>query len=282
METKKKNTWFPYLLMLPSLLVMVVIVIYPICNGIYTSFQQEEKGGLGFENYLYFLQDKNQMASIVYTLEIVLVTVVLAIGLAYLLAIYLRFSDTKVSRAIGKLYLIPRFIPALVAVNGMITIIRDSGLINRVSQLFGLNIKLGLMYDAKGIVLMNLWFNIPFATMMLAASLSALNNSEVEAARDAGASKMLIFRKLILPLTYRDLFVTATFVFMSNISSFTTPYLMGTSYPRMMGVSLFELYNNQHYGQAAALSVIMFLFSAVCAGMYIYVNMREDAWEKQA
>lgn len=60
----------------------------------------------------------------------------------------------------------------MVAVNGMITVIRDSGLINRISQLFGLNIKLGLMYNGKGIVLMNLWFNIPFATMLLAAAMS--------------------------------------------------------------------------------------------------------------
>ena len=61
---------------------------------------------------------------------------------------------------IGRLYLLPRFIPGLVAVNGMITVIRDSGLINRISRLLGMNLQLGLMYNGKGIVLMNLWFNI--------------------------------------------------------------------------------------------------------------------------
>lgn len=274
-----KNKFLPYILMFPSVLVMALVVIYPIINGIITSFEQEELGGYGFENYVYFLENANQKAGIVYTLEIVVVTVVLAIFLAYLLAIFLRFSDTKISRLMGKLYIIPRFIPGLVAVNGMITVIRDSGLINRIGLLFGLDIKLGLMYDAKGIVLMNLWFNIPFATMLLASALSSIKDSEVEAFRDAGAGKLLIFRKLIVPLTYKDLFVTSTFVFMSNISSFTTPYLMGTTYPKMMGVSLYELYNNYHYGRAAALSVIMFIFSAVSASVYIYVNMRKEKWE---
>ena len=42
--------------------------------------------------------------------------------------------------------------------------------------------------------------------------------------RRSGAVRIL--RQMILPLTYRDFFVAATFVFMSIISSFTTPYLM--------------------------------------------------------
>lgn len=281
---KKKTvaeTLFPYLLMLPSMLVMGFIVIYPICTGIVSSFQQEEAGGYGWENYRYFFENENQMNSILFTLRVVIITVVLVILISYALAIYLRFSDTPISRAMGKLYLIPRFVPGLVAVNGMIAVIRDSGLINRISQVFGMNLKLGYMYDEKGIILMNLWFNIPFATMMISAAMSAIKSSGIEAAKDAGAGKMLIFSKMIIPMTYKDVFVAGTFVFMSNISSFTTPYLMGTTYPKMMGVSLYELYNTQHYGRAAALSVIMFALSAMCASVYIYVNMKKEKWESR-
>ena len=277
-----KTNWekvFPYLLILPSLLIMAVVILYPVIISLIRSFQLED-GGYGLANYSYFFTDKVQRANILYTLEIVIVTVVLAIGISYLLAIYLRFSNTGVSRVIGRLYLLPRFVPGLVAVNGMITIIRDSGLINRISQLFGLNLKLGLMYNEKGIILMNLWFNIPFATMLLAAALSRIQDAYVESAEDAGAGRWKILTTMILPLTYRDLFVAATFVFMSNISSFTTPYLMGGNNPQMMGISLYNLFNNMHYEKAAALSVIMFLFSIVSALVYVYTNMKESAWEK--
>ncbi|MCI6886740.1 MAG: ABC transporter permease subunit [Lachnospiraceae bacterium] len=207
--------------------------------------------------------------------------VVLAIGISYFLAIYLRFSDSFVSRMVSRLYLLPRFIPGLVAVNGMITVIRDSGLINRFSQLFGMNVKLGLMYNGKGIVLMNLWFNIPFATMLLAAAMSKIQTPAIEAARDAGAGKLRILREMIFPLTYRDMFVAATFVFMSNISSFTTPYLMDGTNPQMLGIALYTQFNNAHYEKAAALSVIMFLFSVLSAAVYVYTNMKENEWEKE-
>ena len=53
-------------------------------------------------------------------------TVALAIVLAYLLALYLRFVKSKVSRLIGNLYLLPRFVPSMVAVYAMITVVRDS------------------------------------------------------------------------------------------------------------------------------------------------------------
>lgn len=189
-----KTNWekvFPYLLILPSLLIMAVVILYPVIISLIRSFQLED-GGYGLANYSYFFTDKVQRANILYTLEIVIVTVVLAIGISYLLAIYLRFSNTGVSCVIGRLYLLPRFVPGLVAVNGMITIIRDSGLINRISQLFGLNLKLGLMYNEKGIILMNLWFNIPFATMLLAAALSRIQDAYVESAEDAGAGRWKI------------------------------------------------------------------------------------------
>lgn len=279
MKEKAFAKIFPYLLILPSLILLAGAVFYPIAASLLRSFSLEE-GGYGLDNYLYFFTDKIQRNNIIYTLEIVMITVIMAIAISYFLAIYLRFSNTWASRMIGRLYLLPRFIPGLVAVNGMIIVIRDSGLINRISQLFGLNIQLGLMYNGKGIVLMNLWFNIPFATMLLAASLSKIQDSTIEAAKDAGAGKFRILKKMVFPLTYRDIFVTATFVFMSNISSFTTPYLMDGTNPQMMGISLYTQFNNGHYEKAAALSVIMFLFSVLSAIVYVYTNMKENEWEK--
>ena len=270
----------PYLLVLPSMLLLVVVVLFPIISNIGRSFQLEE-GGMGLDNYIYFFTDPIQVNNILYTLKIVVITVVVCIVVAYLLAMYLRFSNSMVSKLIGNLYLLPRFIPGLVAVNGMITIIRDSGLINRIGQLFGLNIQLGLMYSEKGVIMMNLWFNIPFATMLLASAMSSIPDSIIEAAQDAGANKIKLFFNMILPLTYKDVFIAITFIFMSNIGSFTTPYLMDGNNPQMLGIALYSLFNNFHYERAAALSVIIFLFSAVSAVVYIHTNMKEQEWKKK-
>jgi ABC-type spermidine/putrescine transport system permease subunit I len=128
---------------------------------------------------------------------------------------------------------------------------------------------------------MNLWFNIAFATMIIVAALSGIPDSIVESARDVGAKKINVFFKMILPLSIKDVMIAMTFIFMSNVSSFTTPFVMGGNNPIMLGIYLrkqFSEYSN--YELAAALSVVMFLFSSVSAAIYIYTNLREKEWEK--
>lgn len=281
MSNKLKEKITAYGMVLPAFLVVMLTVAYPIVSAIIQSFQDSETGSFTFSNYTYFFQDEAQRSNLFYTLYIVIITVLATIVIAYLLALYLRFVKSKISRFIGVLYLLPRFVPAMCAVYAMITIIRDTGLINRIGQLFGLSINLGMMYHASGIITMNLWFNIPFAAMMIAAGLGGIPDSIIEAAQDVGASKLKILRTMILPLSIKDVVVAATFVFMSNVSSFTTPYLMGGNSPKMLGITLFDQFNRYlDYNRSAALSVIMFLLCSVSAVVYIYTNLNENEWEK--
>ena len=262
-------------------LVVMLTVAYPIISSVIQSFQDEETGGFTLDNYKYFFTDPAQVQNILYTLYVVIMTVVIALVVAYLLALYLRFMHSRIAKSIGTLYLLPRFVPAMCAVYAMITIIRDSGLINRIGQLFGLDISLGLMYDASGLILMNLWFNIPFAALMITAGLGAIPDSIIEGARDVGAGKFKVFTSMILPLSLKDVVIAGTFVFMTNVGSFTTPYLMGGNAPKMLGIALFDQFNRYlAYNRTAALSVIMFLICSVSAGVYIYTNLKENDWEK--
>lgn len=276
----KDKKWFPYVLVLPAFLLAMATVAYPIVNGIIQSFMTKE-GKFTLSNYIYFFTDSNELKNIGYTMYIVFITVIITIVVAYLLAIYLRFSHSKIAKCIGFLYLIPRFIPSMVAVYAMITIIRDSGFLSRFMLLFGIHFSPNMMYNAKGIIVMNLWFNIPFAAMIIASSMGSIHDSLIESAKDIGADQWTIFKKIIFPLSYKDALIATTFVFMSNIGSFTTPYLMGANAPKLLGVDLFNQFNSyMDYPRAAALSVIMFLICAVSAVVYIYTNMKENEWEK--
>ena len=281
MSKNLKEKLVAYGMVIPAFLVVMLTVAYPIVSAVIQSFQDSQTGEFTLANYTYFFTDEAQRNNLLYTLYIVVITVVVAIVVAYLLALYLRFVKSKIAKAIGMLYLLPRFVPAMCAVYAMITIIRDTGLINRIGQLFGVDIQLGMMYHASGIITMNLWFNIPFAAMMIAAGLGGIPDSIIEAASDVGAGKLKIFRTMILPLSVKDVVVAATFVFMSNVSSFTTPYLMGGNAPKMLGIALFDQFNKYlEYNRSAALSVIMFLICSVSAAVYIYTNLKENDWEK--
>ena len=280
MSKSLKQKLVAYALVLPAFLVVMLTVAYPIVSAVIQSFQDEETGAFTWDNYLYFFTEPAQRQNILYTLYVVIMTVIIAIVVAYLLALYLRFVHSGFAKSIGTLYLLPRFVPAMCAVYAMITIIRDSGLINRIGALFGVDIQLGLMYHANGLILMNLWFNIPFAALMITAGLGAIPDSIIEGARDVGAGKFKTFTSMILPLSLKDVVIAATFVFMSNVGSFTTPYLMGGNSPKMLGIALFDQFNKYlAYNRSAALSVSMFLICSVSAGVYIYTNLKEKDWE---
>ena len=281
MIKKSKKMLAAYGMVLPAFLVVMAVVAWPILEAVKQSFTHPDTETFTLENYKFFFTTPNEIRNLLYTLYVVLVTVFLAIVIAYLLAMYLRFVKSPISRAIGNLYLVPRFVPGLVAVYAMITIIRDSGLINRISQLFGADVELGMMYHASGMITMNLWFNIPFAALMITAGLGAIPDSVIEGARDVGANRWKVFTSMVLPLSIKDVVIAGTFVFMSNVGSFTTPYLMGGNSPKMLGISLFDQFNKyQRYERAAALSVIIFLICSVSAGVYIYTNLKENEWEK--
>ena len=285
-KTNWKRNLFIIGALIPPLLVSLGMVITPIVQTIIQSFQDPETKAWTFANYVYLFTEKVPKAAIWYTFENAVLTVVLSVGISYLLALYMRFCDTKISKLVGNLYLLPRFIPSLVAVYAMCTIIKDSGLLYRLSLLLPETSKLygfkpGMLYNMKGIQFMNLWFNIPFATMIIVAALSGISESIIESARDIGAGKLRVFFEFILPLSYKDVLIAVTFVFMSNISSFTTPYIIGPNHPQFLGVYLRKLFSNMEYELAAAVSVVIFLFSSASAFVYLYTNMKEQAWESR-
>ena len=285
-KTNWKRTLFIIGALIPPLLVSLGMVITPIVQTIIQSFQDPDTKAWTFANYVYLFTEKVPKAAIWYTFENAVLTVVLSVGISYLLALYMRFCDTKISKLVGNLYLLPRFIPSLVAVYAMCTIIKDSGLLYRLSLLLPETSKLhgfkpGMLYNMKGIQFMNLWFNIPFATMIIVAALAGIPESIIESARDIGAGKLRVFFEFILPLSYKDVLIAVTFVFMSNISSFTTPYIIGPNHPQFLGVYLRKLFSNMEYELAAAVSVVIFLFSSASAFVYLYTNMKESAWESR-
>lgn len=273
---KKNNKLQALLFVLPSFIIMFMVIIIPIINSVILSFQNNDKGTYDFSNYISVFTDKNQIDNIEYTLYIVITTVILCVLISLFLAIFLRFSKSKAAVFLEKIYIIPKFIPGIVVVYTLMLLIKDTGVINRFMMIFGIDFKPGLMYTAQGIIMINLWFNIPFATMIIHSDLSNIPDSIIESARDVGASKIKILKSMILPLSFRTLLITSTFVFMGNLGEFTTPFLIGTNAPRMLGVALqqeFSVFYN--LPRAAAMSVMMFLLSAIVGFSYM---MKEDKW----
>jgi ABC-type spermidine/putrescine transport system permease subunit I len=173
--------------------------------------------------------------------------------------------------------MIPLFIPSVIASYGLISMWGNHGWLSRFLLPFIGDHFPRVIFDMKGIILANLWFNIPFTTMLLTSALAGISNSVIESAKDVGAGKLTVFFKLILPLSYKTMLVGVTFVFMGVIGSFTAPYLIGPNAPQMLGVSMEQIFSvYQETEQASAQAVFMFLLSSVMGYFYIRSMIKDQ------
>jgi putative spermidine/putrescine transport system permease protein len=280
-ERIKRQRVLGILMVIPSFILICGMVLYPITRSVIISFQDPKTKAFSLVNYRAIFTEPFMVGNIWFTLMVVAFTVLIVGIVSYLLAMYITFSDTWFSRAIAKLYIIPRFIPTIVAVYAIINVVKDTGAVNRLLiQIFGLNFKPGMMYTPQGIIMANCWFNVPFSTMLIASGLQGIPRSIIESARDVGAGKLRVFRSMIFPLSANDFLIAITFVFMGNVASFTTPYLMGSRSPMMLGVALqreFSSFFNME--RSAAISVFLFLLSSAMGAFYIYNNLKASKWD---
>jgi len=276
MNKEHKQAVLGLTLVIPSFLLLLVVVVVPIIQSFLESLQSEA-GGYDLSRYAYLFTDKGMRANIRFTLEITVISCVLVLLVSYSLAIYMRFSSGRLVDWIRKTYLIPLFIPGVIATYGLMNLFGNHGWLSRWLALAGWEMP-WVIFAAKGIVLANLWFNIPFATMLLSSALAGIPSSVLESAKDVGAGKLMIFARILFPLSYKTFLVALTFVFMGVIGSFTAPFLVGPNSPQMLGVAMeqvFGVFREQE--QAAAIAVFTFLLCSALGVFYIRSMAKEEA-----
>lgn len=84
MSKTLKQKLVAYALVLPAFLVVMLTVAYPIVSAVIQSFQDEKTGAFTLDNYAYFFTEPAQRMNILYTLFVVIATVVIALVVAYL------------------------------------------------------------------------------------------------------------------------------------------------------------------------------------------------------
>ncbi|MAS59654.1 MAG: ABC transporter permease [Gammaproteobacteria bacterium] len=103
---------------------------------------------------------------------------------------------------------------------GLNDVLRDMGLISRFAGL-------PLMNNVFGVVLGTVHVYLPFMVLPIYASLSAINTSIEESARNLGASSMQLFRNITWPLSLPGVIAGCTLVFILSMGLYVTPVIMG-------------------------------------------------------
>ena len=278
---RDRNALLGYLLITPPVLIMLALIFYPAVRAILdTIFISDPKTGIDaftLQGYISFFQNPVQSANLRFTIQETLVTVGMLFIVGFPLALYLRFSQSRMAAVVQVLTLFPLFVPGVILVFALIQFLGTHGMFDTMLNTVGISGFMTPYLQPQGIVIALVWEGIPFTVLVLTAGLRQVENAVVESARDIGANGLQIFWHILLPLSLRS----AVIVFCLNVigvfGAFTIPYLLGGAQPMMMGVSMAQTFGNfQDRVGALTQAVITFLFCAVVGVLYIRTVSRRQ------
>jgi putative spermidine/putrescine transport system permease protein len=210
------------------------------------------------------------------TVWISLVSVVLVAIVAYVLALYVRFGSGPLPTIVRSLYLIPMFVPVVIASYAAITFYVDRGVLAAILHAVGLPFN-SPAYKPAGVVITQVWYNIPFAVLMLGSGLDGIEQELVESAHDVGAGFLTVLWRIVLPMNLVPLLIVLTFTFIGVVGSFTIPFLIGPNAPQMLGVAIQAYFSNYNQPQpAVAMAVLLFAICALAGAIYVWATSRSN------
>ncbi len=278
---------WPWLLLVPALLLVAAVVLYPTLTGMDISFRQMRlnrpalgTGYIGFTHYLAMLNDTVFWVALQNTAVWVVVTVVLELLLGLMVALALDV-ELPGFRTIAVIVLLPWFLPVVVAGN-IWALMLDA----RLGVINAALVNLGILSDFKAwfadpawalpaAILVEAWHGFPFFALLLLAGLKGVPTELYEAAAVDGASLWHRIRHIQIP-ALRMIIVAS--VVLRAISLMNSPELLliltggGPGYSTQV-LSLYafqKAYREFNFGYAGALSVVMFLLLMV--GSWVYVR----------
>jgi len=210
------------------------------------------------------------------TVWISLVSVVLVAIVSYVLALYVRFGSGRLPQIVRSLYLIPMFVPVVIASYAAITFYVDRGVLAAILHAVGIPY-VSPAYKPAGVVITQVWFNIPFAVLMLGPGLDGIEQELIESAHDVGAGFLTVVWRIVLPMNLIPLLIVLTFTFIGVVGSFTIPFLIGPNAPQMLGVAIQAYFSNYNQPQpAVAMAVLLFAIAAVAGVVYVWATSRSN------
>ncbi|MBA2520111.1 MAG: sugar ABC transporter permease [Chloroflexia bacterium] len=286
-----RTRWTGWLLVLPTLVAILFLGIYPLLFSLTISFrrwdlQVPEQSFVGLANYGQALMDDRLWAALGNTLLIMVVGVglefVLGLGLALVLIDELR----------GKRFIIPLLmlpvlmVPVVVALTWRLLWDQQYGPINAIlSAITGQNVAISWLAQKNSamvaIIVTEVWQWTPFMFLVLLAGLSGVSAELYDAASLDGASWWHSLRDITLPAIAPVIAVAVLFRAFDAFKIFDVIFLFtqggpGTStesiswYIYQLGLRFFRM------GYAAAVSYLVVIFLTIVVAIYATLWLREE------
>ena len=245
------------LLILPAVLFLLALFIYPFLYGLVLSFEPKSGGALA--NFQRFFSDSFLYGTIATTLWLALPVTIMTLLFAVPIAFRVRLL--KRQRLLTTLLVIPITLGTVLVAQGLLNYLGPQGWFNRTLMTLGLvQTPIKLLHNYWGVMLSLVITGFPFTFLLTLSYLSGIDPALERAAATLGAGPWQRFRTILFPLLLPGLAITFCLSFVQAFSVFPSAVLLGAPAgpTRVISIAAYQAaFEEYDYSMASAIAMIM-------------------------
>jgi len=280
-----------YFLILPSSVVLVSLMLYPIVYVFLMSvFKTNKLAGLvefsGLRNYHQLARNPVFWAQLLRTLVWTTIGIIghLFFGMVFALLLNREFTGRKIAR----LFLIVPW-AAAIPISAMIwkwVFDPEFGLLNYSLRASGLWSKppawLGLPISAfTAVMWVDIWVGIPFVALVLLAGMQGISKDLYESAEIDGAGRWVSFWRITVPCIRHIIIIATLLTALWTFNDFNVIYILTRGGPAgSTDILITSIYRNGfewlRFDRASTMSIVTFIILTVFSLLYARLYFRDE------
>jgi putative spermidine/putrescine transport system permease protein len=243
------------LLVLPAVLFVVALFVYPFLYGFVLSFQP--KAGDWLANYRKFFSDPFLYETIEATFRLAIPATLINVLISVPVALRVRKMHSR--RILTTILVIPITLGTVLIAEGMLIYLGPQGWFNRTLVMLGIG-QVRLVHNYTGVILSLILSGFPFTFLLTLSYLTGIDPSLEQAAATLGAKARARFWHILMPLLAQGLAINLCLSFVQTFSVFPSAVLLGSpaGATRVISIAAYQAaYEYYDSSMASAIAMIM-------------------------
>ncbi len=263
---EKKNNIY-WLFILPGCIFLTFFMLIPLFSLLIKSFVDEE-GSFSLVNYFTLMESTYFKQVFWRSIRLSLISTAACAVLGFPTAYYIsKYSKNK--GMLMALAVFPMFTSPVIRSFSWMVLLGKKGIVNEILVSLGIVAKpISLLYNEFSMVVGFIQLFLPLMILSLIGIMDNISEDLNLAAGSLGASRLGVFRHVVLPLSIPGLVTGSVLVFTGCLTAYTTPQLLGGTDTRVLATMIYQqAMSLGDWTQASVVAVVMIVVTIVVSGV---------------
>lgn len=256
----------------PYLVWIIGFTVLPIIMIVYYAFTTSN-GSFTIENVV-AIAEPIHVKSLLLSIQLALECTAICLLLSYPLAMILNGLNIKRQSFIVFIFVLPMWMNFMLRILAWQMLLSNNGIINSLLQTLGFD-GVQILNTPTAVVFGMVYDFLPFMILPIYNSMVRIRRDVIEAARDLGANNVIVFFRIIVPLTMSGVISGIIMVFVPALTSFVISDLLGGGKVLLIGNVIEQAFmQGMDWNLGSGLSIVLMIF-VVASMMFMNSHSKE-------